>query len=632
VRNKAKVNSLVVISILFIVLSGQAYGDWPSWLGNVIINPENPISTDIVEITLSGGWGTACPPNASAISVVGNDIYFDVIWDYPPGTWCPMIPTGWVRTESVGTLAPGTYNLYTRLVIPYPPSSYTLVEQFVVNFEILVDDFESYADSTALRSVWSDDYIGGSSNAALSTTQAHGGAQSMEVSYDLYNTGYGEVDAPMSYRSDAYSISVYVKGDAGNTIAHPIYVGVYDGSTTAVQQVADVNTMVTDWTECRVSLAALGVTLENIEKVVVGVGDRAGSSLNEYGDIYVDDVSLYPRRCFAANVIAEDFSGNCIVDYDDLDLLSAGYLIAKTAQAPPAAPLSLYLPLDEGEGNTVAHDASGRGLDMEAISITWKPGEGVDGSGAAYSESAGSRLLADDDWDTGGTSDVAKQIFAPAAAVNKFTIMWYFKYDEVDPVVRSFFFQTQLFNPITELRMDNVVTARNRSGAGGYAFWWGRIIHEDGSSDTTEIPIIPFHVDGLSGSNGVDPSICGIWYHLAMVKDGPAQLARVYEDGNLIIELDHESVSYPIDHICSLGIIGAANGAWSASRYTWFDEFRIYPDALTEDEIKYLIGKSDPFFPEGAEVYDLHPDADNIINLKDYSEFSDNWMDDTLWP
>ena len=559
-----------------------------------------------------------------------SSVYMSTSWGDVNDRTAPVIYSGTDESYDLGPL-----ELNTRYYWCVDAVGTGTVAGEIVSFStapyILVDDFESYADGGALLGVWSDDSVGGSSVALLSTTESNSGGQSMKVYYDLYYTGYGEVDAPMSYRSDAYSISVYVKGVAGNT-AQPIYLGVYDGSSTTVQQVADVNSMVTDWTECRVSLAALGVTLEDIEKVVIGVGDRAGSSLNEYGDIYVDDVSLYPRRCFAANVIAEDFSGNCVVDYDDLDLLSAGYLIAKTAPTAPTAPLSLYLPLDEGEGNTVAHDASGRGLDMDAISITWADSNGVNGTGAAFSHSAGSKFLADDDWHSGGTDDTAKQIFAPAAAVNKVTIMWYMKYRS--DAVRNFVYQTQIYNPITQALQDNCLTFRDVSGAGGNAVWLGRDIDpEDGASVTAELYYDPPYVDGYAGGSAVDPSICDIWYHIAVVKDGPAETARIYHDGVLVRELDDESVAYSIDNICSFGFIGAANGyAWSACKNAWFDELRIYPDALREDEIKYLIGKSVPFFPEGAAPYDIYEDADNIINLKDYSDWAEDWMDDKLWP
>ena len=115
-------------------MAGQAAGnwDWPPTNG-ATISPQNPTSADTVFITLSGDWRNSCTPNGSGISVVGNDIYFDVIWDYPPGTICLLYIAYWERTESVGPLSPGTYTVYARLLgDPETPETYTYMTQFTV--------------------------------------------------------------------------------------------------------------------------------------------------------------------------------------------------------------------------------------------------------------------------------------------------------------------------------------------------------------------------------------------------------------------------------------------------------------------------------------------------------------------
>ena len=42
------------------------------------IAPENPASTDVVNITLTGEWFDSCVPEGSSISMVGNDIYLEL--------------------------------------------------------------------------------------------------------------------------------------------------------------------------------------------------------------------------------------------------------------------------------------------------------------------------------------------------------------------------------------------------------------------------------------------------------------------------------------------------------------------------------------------------------------------------
>jgi hypothetical protein len=103
------------------------------WPPNTEVIPQNPTSSDIVAITLSGEWPDGCTPNGSAVSVTANQIYFDVILDYPPGTACTLSIEPWTSTESVGPLSPGTYNVYARLIgDPAVPETYALMTEFIV--------------------------------------------------------------------------------------------------------------------------------------------------------------------------------------------------------------------------------------------------------------------------------------------------------------------------------------------------------------------------------------------------------------------------------------------------------------------------------------------------------------------
>ena len=112
--------ALISFALLF-VIAGQAAAEW-WWIptDGAAIVPPNPTSADVVTITLSGEWSNSCIPDDSAISVIGNEIYFDVIWTYSP-SWCLTVITPWELTESVGPLPPGTYTVYVRIVeVPFP--------------------------------------------------------------------------------------------------------------------------------------------------------------------------------------------------------------------------------------------------------------------------------------------------------------------------------------------------------------------------------------------------------------------------------------------------------------------------------------------------------------------------------
>jgi parallel beta-helix repeat protein len=120
--------------IIFCIFVEQATGAWywPPENGEVI--PQYPTSADIVVITLSGNWPSSCVPSGSAISVTGNEIYFDVI-AHPPSI-CLCVITPWERRRSVGPLAAGTYTVYVRLVgDPGVPTAYTMITEFTVTAE-----------------------------------------------------------------------------------------------------------------------------------------------------------------------------------------------------------------------------------------------------------------------------------------------------------------------------------------------------------------------------------------------------------------------------------------------------------------------------------------------------------------
>lgn len=119
----------LALYVLFFVVAGQAYGV-PTGPFNVSILPPNPTSQDIVAITASGEWSDSCIPNASLISVFGNDIYFDVFRNYPPGIVCAQVVSGWQQIRHVGPLSPGIYTLQTQLS-GYP--MYTQTTQFTVS-------------------------------------------------------------------------------------------------------------------------------------------------------------------------------------------------------------------------------------------------------------------------------------------------------------------------------------------------------------------------------------------------------------------------------------------------------------------------------------------------------------------
>ncbi len=77
-----------------------------------------PPSTAAHPVTLAaaGEWYDSCTPSRLEIAVTGYEIEVVAILDYPPHTGCLTVITPWRLSQSIGCLAPGTYQaeLYIR--------------------------------------------------------------------------------------------------------------------------------------------------------------------------------------------------------------------------------------------------------------------------------------------------------------------------------------------------------------------------------------------------------------------------------------------------------------------------------------------------------------------------------------
>ena len=176
---------------------------------------------------------------------------------------------------------------------------------------LVVDDFESYDDDwehyNRIFQVWIDGagyttpepgLAGNGSGALVGTSEApwveqdivHSGKQSMPLFYD--NTGvaaYSETERAFSVpqdwtRAGARTLVLYFHGTPGNT--GQLYVKVngvrvdYDGDA------ADIGRPL--WRQWNIDLASLGVDLQNVRTLGIGIDNQDAT-----GTLYVDDIRLY---------------------------------------------------------------------------------------------------------------------------------------------------------------------------------------------------------------------------------------------------------------------------------------------------------------------------------------------------
>jgi hypothetical protein len=147
----------IIFVFLFIIVGHTTeVWSWPPSYTEII--PQNPTPSDILIITLGGNWNDSCIPNASAISVTDNDVFFDVIWDYPPLTFCMAICCpAWKRTESIGPLSRGRYTVYSILQDhPIIPAVYTQMTEFIVsgNPDVDGDGDVDFVDLAIFSQAW----------------------------------------------------------------------------------------------------------------------------------------------------------------------------------------------------------------------------------------------------------------------------------------------------------------------------------------------------------------------------------------------------------------------------------------------------------------------------------------------
>ncbi len=131
--------------------------------------------------------------------------------------------------------------------------------------------------------------------------------------------------------------------------AEQFYVALEDTTgKNAVFRHKDPNAVLLDtWQEWNIDLKEFsdtGMNLSGIKKMYLGVGDRGNPKAGGSGILYFDDIRLYRPRCVPSEARPDaDLSGNCVVDYADLDIMAGQWLQA----IPPAGALSADLNADK---------------------------------------------------------------------------------------------------------------------------------------------------------------------------------------------------------------------------------------------------------------------------------------------
>jgi hypothetical protein len=231
---------------------------------------------------------------------------------------------------------------------------------------ISVDDFEAYTDDVGSRifQTWRDGwgftepapgYPGNGTGSAVGYSQApfaeqtivHGGSQSMPLAYDNSGTAgktrYSETQREWASPQDwtinnLKALTLWFYGDPNNAVEQ-LYVAVEDnaGHVKVVNHPDQTAVQKDAWQEWNIELtqfSAAGVNLKAVKKMYIGLGNRTSPKASGKGSLYFDDIRLYIRRCVPslAKPIA-DLSGNCVVDYADIEIMASAWLSTGAALA-----------------------------------------------------------------------------------------------------------------------------------------------------------------------------------------------------------------------------------------------------------------------------------------------------------
>ncbi|MHC4157834.1 MAG: LamG-like jellyroll fold domain-containing protein [Planctomycetota bacterium] len=235
---------------------------------------------------------------------------------------------------------------------------------FTVADYLLVDDFDFYAHPTELRAVWKDSLVGLAGNGVvLVNKDANFVVDGNSMLFEYWNTGSSYYSGTTrsyatgqdwSYATEGVTaLEIDFFGDANSVPDPPMYVKLSDDTNTAQVNHSDGNDVTEEWQHTWVIPLKdfTDVNQLNITSITLGIGDgkNEGGAPFEWGTIYFDDIRLYPPRCFPAfAALYGDFTGDCIIDFSDLEYFVQCW--AMLAPLPPGCDLcDIYPPGGDGK-------------------------------------------------------------------------------------------------------------------------------------------------------------------------------------------------------------------------------------------------------------------------------------------
>ncbi|HOK65174.1 MAG TPA: glycoside hydrolase family 88 protein [Anaerohalosphaeraceae bacterium] len=488
---------------------------------------------------------------------------------------------GWVQPVGAGPAATSPTTTDVFGVGAYLLAGSEIQKYVLQKDPTTIDLFETYQTDAQLKAVWNDGTVNGT---ASEIVLGNFGDKFLQMTYRNDRTPYrSEIQmvfaAPKDFtlNGSAY-LSILVRGKADNT-PDLVYVRLEDGQgRTAVQTLSDPNAVRTAiWMELGFPLSGFeGIDRTQIVKLTVGIGNPSASSAGGQGTVRIDNIRLMPLQCIGA---AEDFTGNCEVDLEDLALLAADwmedYAVTITPTNPGTANLLAYWPM-EGTFQDMTENGFNAVAGGTPVFDAGKSGQAVYLNGTSY-----------------------------LACQNSGSI---------------------------SLQQGGSITAWVKSG--GLSFPWASVVSKGISSwrliRNNVSSAMSFHFNIAGGgeyqANGTTPILDNQWHHLAAVYDG-SRIA-LYVDGVLDASCPTPN---PVNVTSDLVWIGGRVDRPFDRNWTgWIDEVRIYTIPLTEEHIRFLAGLGPLRIIPAPRPSDLV--FDGMIDMNDLAAFVLGWLRNSYWP
>jgi hypothetical protein len=492
------------------------------------------------------------------------------------------------------------------------------VWSFTVTNFLIVDDFDSYANSTALYEVWTDYWTNGTRAELFPETDIVRDGNSLSYEYGNSSSPYySETEAQIDnlqvtsdwteYGAKALTLWFYGTGDNDT---EQMYLALEDssGNLAVIPYDGDANDLKkTIWQQWNIDLQDFNdvnnVDLSNVDSIYIGFGDRYNPQAGGGGTVYFDDIRLYLPRCIPEYVKA-DFSADCIVNLDDLEILATDWLKSEfwVDYTTPVGELIWYKFDNTGNDNT-AVDSSGNGYDGVVSDAVWTTEGYIDGA-----------LVFDRDQ----ASSVEVPPEALASVTTQITIaLWQFGNPDKQPFEDNLFEATHAYGTLG-IRVLNVHLPSSDS----IVYW------DAGNPNDVWSETVWQECDRIEKEAEFD-DYAGQWNHWTFIKNCDANDS----DGEMKIYLNgflwHTGydVNVPLTDTIDNFLIGKG---FDASYSGTIDDFRIYNYELSQLEIACLATAGTGYYPlrqRAANAYE-----DEIIDFKDYAKMADYWLQELLWP